>query len=265
MTERFWKEHFDSVASTYEEIYEGHPFWRLYNEITWANIKKYLPKDKSLPVLDAGGGSGFWARKLAELEYRVVCADISERMLREGKRKVSGTSLEKRISFIGADITQMGLFPTDYFSLVLAEGDPISYCGNPKKVVQEMVRVAQKNAPVIASVDSFFGALWRMFQSQDFRDLRLLISRGNTIYREAGEQHNFTVEELRQLFQDCGLAVIEIIAKPILAMAIPWDKMENVLADQSVMEKILELELKFNSNPAIVGFGNHLEIVGRKI
>lgn len=265
MTERFWKEYFDGAASTYEEIYDDLHFWRLYHEITWTNIKKYLPEDKSRPVLDAGGGSGFWARKLAEREYRVVCTDISEGMLREGKRKVSGTSLEKKISFIGANITEMGLFPTNYFSLVLAEGDPISYCENPKKAIQEMVRVAQKNSHVIASVDSFFGALWRMFQSQDFRDLGLLMSRGNTTYQDAGEQHNFTVEELRLLFQNNGLDVIDIIAKPMLTTAIPWDKMENVLADQSVMEKILGLELRFNNNPSIVGFGNHLEIVGRKI
>jgi len=259
-----WKLLFDTIAPTYEREYSEHPFWILYNEITWSNIKKYLPESKKHPILDAGGGTGFWSRKLAELDYRVVCADISEGMLNEGKRMIEGTPLASKIDFVHADIINMAEFPDECFSLVLAEGDPLSYCDNPDKAVKEMVRVAKKGVYIIASVDSFFGALSRMVQARDFEGLNMLLESGDTSSTQGEIQHNFTVEELRNLYLQNGLEAVDIIAKPVFAMAIPWSRMEEILGDERYREKILELELRFNSDPRIVGLGNHLEIVGRK-
>lgn len=258
-----WRSLFDRIAPIYEEQYGEHPFWILYNDITWANIKRYLPENKEIPVLDAGGGTGFWSRKLAELGYRVICADISLEMLHQGRKRVKDTPITSRIDFVCMDLVDMGAFPDGFFSLVLIEGDPLSYCSDPEKAVKEMARVAQDGAHVVASVDSFFGALWRMVQAQDFHELDMLLQTRKTTY-QGRTQHNFTVEELRDLYQSSGLEVIDIVGKPILTMAIPWEKAKGALHDQTARNEILNLELMFNSNPNIVGLGNHLEIVGRK-
>ena len=62
---------YNKIAEKYEEVYTT-PFWNLYHEITWQHVKKYLPKNKKHPILDAGGGTGYWSRKLAELGFNVV-------------------------------------------------------------------------------------------------------------------------------------------------------------------------------------------------
>lgn len=88
------KEFYDKAAKDYDKEYE-EPYWRLYQEITWQNIRRFLPKRKNAVILDAGGGTGFWAIRLARLGYHVVLTDISKNMLKvvwreNRKRKAAG-------------------------------------------------------------------------------------------------------------------------------------------------------------------------------
>jgi ubiquinone/menaquinone biosynthesis C-methylase UbiE len=70
----------DKIAEEYESSY-SEPYWRLYFDVTWHNLKKYLPKKKGARILDAGGGTGYWSRKLAKRDFYVVCSDVAQRML----------------------------------------------------------------------------------------------------------------------------------------------------------------------------------------
>lgn len=83
----------DRTARQYDRTYQT-PYWRLYHEVTWHNIERFLPKADGSFILDAGGGTGYWAIKLAELGYRVALTDISARMLEVAKRKIAKESLQ---------------------------------------------------------------------------------------------------------------------------------------------------------------------------
>ncbi|RLD14536.1 MAG: hypothetical protein DRI28_03265 [Caldiserica bacterium] len=72
------EEFYDKIAEEYDRIYQT-PYWRLYHEITWHNIKQFLPRRENAIILDAGGGTGYWAIKLAKLGYKVILTDISEK------------------------------------------------------------------------------------------------------------------------------------------------------------------------------------------
>ena len=74
------KKFYNKIAEKYDRQFET-PYWKLYHEITWNNIKEFLPKRKNALILDAGGGTGYWAIKLAKLGYKVILTDISEEML----------------------------------------------------------------------------------------------------------------------------------------------------------------------------------------
>lgn len=255
--------HYDQTASKYESLYR-HPYWQFYLEVTWKNIKRYLPSNRNSLILDAGGGTGYFSRKLAKLGYRVVCTDISQGMLDEGRRIVRGMPFASKIDFVRSDITKMKEFPDNHFGLVLAEGDPVAYCGNPKKAISELTRVAKKGAFVIVSVDGFYATLRRMCQKQDFRGLKRLLETGDSFFADINsDQHNFTVEELKDLFVKSNLEVIDVIGKTVFAEMISEEK-KKALDNQKVRDQILRLEQKFNNAPSLVGCASHLEIVGRK-
>lgn len=56
----------------------------------WKNLlKKVLPEEDNLSVLDIGTGTGFLAIVLAELGHSVTAIDVSSRMLNIAKKELS--------------------------------------------------------------------------------------------------------------------------------------------------------------------------------
>ena len=72
-------------------IYDGDPYWKIYREITWKHMKPYLPRRSGAKVLDAGGGTGVWAVKLARSGFQVTLADTSQGMLESARKKILRT------------------------------------------------------------------------------------------------------------------------------------------------------------------------------
>ena len=132
----------DNIAEIYESQYYT-PYWRFYHEITWQNLIKYLPENRSAVILDAGGGTRFWARKLTKLGFKILCTDVAQKMLDVGIEQAKKEKLNDRIEIKYADIINMECFKNNSFDMVVALGDAIAYCENPKKALKELSRVAR--------------------------------------------------------------------------------------------------------------------------
>lgn len=262
------REFYDRIAEDYDKEYDT-PSMRLYNEITWSNIKRFLPKKKSAVVLDAGGGTGYWAIRLAQYGYKVVLTDISDIMLQVARRKIEQENLQQNIETRLVDIRDMSCFPSEYFDLVMAQGDPVSYCLDAEKAVKELVRVVKTNGHVIVSVDNKYAMIPRFLREKVFDELTEFLRTGILKQEEMLGSlvggfpfQAFTPEELRALFKTCGLHVVRIIGKPILTRLIPRESREEILKEY--FESVLRVELKFCDNPSLVGIGGHIEVVGLK-
>lgn len=251
------KDFYDNQAESYDKVYDM-PYYRLYHEITWYNIKRFLPKRKNSFILDAGGGTGYWAIKLAKQGYNVVLTDISENMLKVAKERIKKENLQDKIETKIVDIREMDCFPSNYFDIALAEGDPVSYCLNPKKAINELKRVVKANSYVIVSVDGKYGMISGMMRRNWFDKLPEFIKTG--IFKEPFKTQFFTPEELKTLFTTCGLKVVRLIGKPILTR-IPSEQ-HNIITNN--FQQILEIELKYCDDPSLIGLAGHLEIVGLK-
>ncbi len=250
------------LASRYESIYTG-PYWKLYREITWTNLKKYLPK-KGATILDAGGGTGFWARKLAKLGYRVVCGDISKEMLAVGHELAEKERVGRRIEFREVDICAMKAFDSGTFDMAIALGDPVSYCSNPSKAIKELTRVVKRKAPVVISVDGFFYRIERSISAQDFKSISLLEKTGALKLGEHS-QYNFRPEELEDLFESDGLRVVDMIGKFVFLNSVPAKKVDKLLMNDRLYRTALRLEKKYNSTRSLIGSSCHIQVTGRKI
>jgi ubiquinone/menaquinone biosynthesis C-methylase UbiE len=265
------REFYDRIAEDYDKEYDT-PSMRLYNEITWSNLKRFLPKKKSTVVLDAGGGTGYWAIRLAQSGFKVILTDISDIMLQVAQRKIERENLQQNIETRLVDIRDMSCFPTEHFDLVMAQGDPVSYCLDAEKAVKELARVVKTSGHVIVSVDNKYAMIPRFIRERAFDELAKLLQTGIRKLDESARAPGslvggfpfqaFTPEELKSLFLTCGLQVVRIIGKPILTRLISIDIREKILKEY--FESVLRVELMFCDNPSLVGIGGHLEVVGLK-
>jgi len=257
--------HYDSIAEHYEEDYLSDPYWRLYHDITWLNIRKHLPKNKKSLIADIGGGTGFWARKLAKLGYNVVCTDISESMLAVGKKKAQKEGLHRKILFTYGDVTDLKDCKSSSFDFVLCEGDPVSYCGNQGKAVAELARIAKPGAKIMVSVDNFYSVIRAALNFKMLGKLPDIIkTHRSNLYGEM-PQYNFTIEELKGLFKKNNLDILSIIGKPVFAHKHLFRDCPEYAEDKKMYNQLLDLEMRFNSEPSLVSAGGHLEVVARKV
>jgi ubiquinone/menaquinone biosynthesis C-methylase UbiE len=254
----------DGVAEQYESSYDS-PYWNLYDEITWNCMIRHLPRKKGALVLDAGGGTGHWSRQLAKLGFRVVCADLSEKMLVEARKKAKNEKLDARIEFVQASITDMRCFGNASFDMVIAQGDPVGFCDDPDKAVWELSRVAKKGAYVCVSVDGFYSALSGLLAAREYGKAQALVRTHMTEFHDSFPVHTFTVSELKELFGNNRLEVEEIIGKPVFSFDMPQKQLDKLLSDKAFHKRLLQMELRFNSEPSLVGMSRHIEAIGRKI
>ena len=253
------KEFHERTAEEYDKDYDT-PYWRLYHEITWHNIKQFLPERKSAVILDAGGGTGYWTIRLAKLGYRIVLTDIAENMLKVAREKIRAVDLQAKVETRIVDIRDMSCFKSDYFDMALAEGDPVSYCLDAEKAIKELTRVVRPRTHVIVSVDSKYSMVPRLIAERSFDELSKLLRTG--FLKGDFDFQAFTPEELKTLLESCGLKVVRIIGKPVLTQFIPKEERNEIVEEN--FTKLLKLELRFCDTPSLVGLGGHLEIVGIK-
>lgn len=256
------EKYYDEKAPYYDGEYRT-PFFDLYKEITWDNIRRFLPQSKEGVILDAGGGTGEWAIRIAELGYSVVLADLSRGMLRQARLKLEENNI-KNVELKKVDIKDMSCFRDESFDMALAQGDPLSYCGDAEKAVQELHRVVRPDCYCIASVDSMHYAMLKFVMAKSWDELAHLLRTGQATFQQGFTVQYFTPESLGKLFKDAGFEVARILGKPVFLSIMPREKAHDLLNDHKMFEKILELELEYCDDPNIVGFAGHLEIVGKK-
>ncbi|MBI4713549.1 MAG: methyltransferase domain-containing protein [Planctomycetes bacterium] len=257
--------YYDRVAHKYDDSYKT-PYWDFYNAVTWHNIKKYLPRLQGRRALDIGGGTGLWALKLAKSGYDVTLADLSQKMLDVARRKIESANLLPKVVFAKTDICNLSAFEPDSFDLVLAEGDPLSYCNDPVRAVKEVYHILKADGLFIASVDNKFGGMRVFVRQNELDELEEFVKTGRTNWftKDESEQYPikyFTPDELRKLLSRNGFEVLSMIGKPVLSLGSDSES----LKDRKSFERLLKLELQLNAEETLLGGAGHLEITGRKL
>ena len=256
------KSFYRKFAARYDELASASYYKKVYDEITWRLTEPFLPETGV--VLDAGGGTGRWAIPIAKRGLRVVVYDISKEMLEVALKKAEEEDLSHLISTMEGDVRKVR-FPDSTFDFVLAEGDPISYCGNPEKAVQELARVLKPGSYISAGVDSVYSIAFSMLNMESkpidkigsfLRDKKVYIENLG-FYTWA-----FTPRGLQELFTKCGLEVVRIAGKPVLFLGKP--ETGYIFEDSKKVRKLIEIELELCQEPTLLGLGGHLHIVARK-
>jgi ubiquinone/menaquinone biosynthesis C-methylase UbiE len=252
---------YNRVAEKYEDTRFKTKYGKLYAEITWNNIERFLPRKGSL-ILDAGGGTGFFARKFARLGYSVVLTDIAKNMLETAEKLAKKESLQSKIEFIFSDIANMKEFKDNTFDFVISNKNVVSYCPKPEKAIKELRRVAKKGAYVYIDVCGFFRELNFLITKRDFKGVERLI-KTHLIDLNGFDEYCFTIEELEGLFRKNGLKVVDVSSRSFVLGWLDDKDREEIVGNPRVYRIIRDLELKFSRNPYLMGTGS-IRMVGKK-
>jgi len=127
--------HYDKKSESYEEIF-GTLYFKVYDTVTWQYLEPYVPANPEALVLDAGGGTGRWAIRMATKGCRVVLVDAAEGMLKVADKKMREKGVQNRITIKKGDITRMD-YADDTFDMILCE-HALFLFKEPDSVIREL-------------------------------------------------------------------------------------------------------------------------------
>ncbi len=274
----------DSVRRYYDENAEREwerlfrdPYHMLEFIVTMHFLEKYLPKEGL--ILDAGGGPGRYTIELAKKGYDFVLLDLSQKCLEIAAREIEKAGVKRRVKrIVEGSVTDLSEFDDESFDAVLCLG-PLSHLIEREQreiAVQELVRVAKKGAPIFASVINLYGVFRTVLQElpHEFIDPshEEMFSKG--IHRVSWHKHEpgkgftdayfFHPNELRELFEKNGVETIEMATCEGLSSHLQ-EETNQIYEDKRKWKFWLNILLRTCNDPCILGLGEHLLYVGRKI
>jgi len=257
---------YDKFSGTYDNDFSA-PHRHLYDEIAWELVYPILNNSRRHnSVLDAGGGTGRWAIRLAKENFHVTLYDISPRMCSVATRKVRQHGLDDHIKIVEADFAH--IHPDDGpFDFIIAMG-ALQYSSRPDEVVREWTRVLRPGGGMAVLVDSKFArASWMLTHSgstcQDV--MKLLDNEQKNGFSANGEKavtHVFSPLELSNLMRDNGLKVK--VTAGLLAL---WPNLDNQKLHarlEADFQAWKEFELKYCQEPSIAGIGRQILVIAQK-
>ena len=255
----------DRVARQYDAIYDD-PYWAFHDEVTWRAVKPHVPRDANAACCDLGCGTGKWGLKLLKSGFPTTFVDNSAAMVEQIRPKLDALGPKGlKGTLTVADIVEMPAVPSGAFALVVAMGDPLSICADPKRAVREMARITRPGGVVIATADNKLAALDHLVERGSLDDLDTFITTGKTNWLTANEQERFelttfTPAGLRRLFDGNGFDTVEVTGKTV----IPVRNNRKLLEDPAAVERLLKMEAELAKDPASAGRCGHLQIVARR-
>jgi ubiquinone/menaquinone biosynthesis C-methylase UbiE len=253
---------YDAIAKEYDDRYVG-PRWDVYDHVTLATAGTFMPPPGA-HVLDAGAGSGKFARMLLQRGYEVTLLDPSKEMLEVAERKIKATLPGAKANFVVGTIEKLD-FPDGTFDFFFCEGDPISYCiTTHRQAVGELLRVIKPGAGFYASVDNrVMGTLGLMSGGHVEPALRCF-EEGKSFDPYGVPVHAFHPHELKALFEGAGATDVRVTGKVLLMNFMPDPILQNVFANEDLKRRLFAMETAIAQDPAMTGLAGHLHVVGRK-
>jgi ubiquinone/menaquinone biosynthesis C-methylase UbiE len=258
------KQRFDENSKFYdfsEKTLEG----RLHKELEWKGIiLPILPGDKSIKILDAGGGTGRLTLPLAKLGYQVTLCDLSSGMLSKAREKIQKEGLSERVEIREADISALP-FQDESFGLVICLHG--AFCNADSfKAAEELTRVLKRGGTIILDTLSRYWAATSVLTSDPDFSLKLVKSEKNYAYDVHGDwQRVFSPDEFQALFEQKGLRNIRVLGSFYqLPDLFPKEILDKGEWDKEFVTQLGRVTGSLSKIPSVTGMARELILVGEK-
>lgn len=257
------RKYHDRVAHVYDETYSDE-YWQWHDTLTWDYLKRYLPRDANATVMDLGCGTGKWACRLLKTGYRVVCVDISPKMLEQARQHVERLGMSNRAVFIQADLADLDALPRGEAALAVAYGDAIGCTESPPATLKQIRRLLTDGGVLSATFDNRLAAMDFYLASKDPRSLARFLHDGKThwLTRDAAEQfeiRTFTPTDLTKLIHVAGFEILEMVGKTVL----PMRNHRELLKESDDRRFWAKIEKSLSRDAAALGRAAHLQVACR--
>ncbi len=248
---------------------EPTPLESLRYELTWRNLLRHLStlaeqRGKDLTILDAGGGTGQLAIRLAKQGYKVWLLDFSPEMLNvaEAKARHLDSLIRDNLAFCLEKVENVGTtFPSNFFDVVVCH-TLIEHVEEPQTVLAALVRVLKQE-----------GLFSLVFSNKHVRSLYLVLrehrleealatldkARFATPLFELPER-SYAVEEIKEALDTVGIGVVQEYGLCVFSHYLP----DKIVADSERFDLLLRLEASAGQMAPYKHIARHIHLLGTR-
>lgn len=249
---------FDDISHKFAQNIYGTTKGQIRAAIVWQQLENILatyPKQQPLTILDAGGGQGQIACKLAKLGHHVTLCDISQQMLKLAQDQAQKQQVS--IEFIHGAIQQLDSVINKQFDLVICHA-VLEWVAEPVALLQSLKHHLKPN-----------GYLSLMFYNYDAL-LFKTVTLGNFGYTQSG----LAKRKKKTLSPDhprvpkevyAWLADLDFKITNLTGIRIFHDYLINKSKAQTNFEQLLQLEQQYCQSEPYLSLARYILVTAKNI
>ncbi len=261
--------YYDEKSESYDDIFDML-YFKVFDVITWRYIEPYVPTDSDASVLDAGGGTGRWAIRMARKGCKVVLMDVSEEMLKIAAKKAKEERLQHKITIRKGDIARTG-YADETFDMILCEHTLFLF-EEPEIIIMELKRVLKRKGRLVISVHNrYVQSLVSLPDKPSSNkvdhalDVLLRKKYGAVDRQEKVKIYTWTPNEFRTMLERNGFHIEKVIGKGIsMPLRISKELFMKKEYSEDLFKKIIQFELALCEKKDALSLAGHLQAIAYK-
>ncbi|OCG59953.1 methyltransferase domain-containing protein [Gilliamella sp. Fer4-1] len=247
---------FDDISNKFAQNIYGTTKGKIREVIVWQTLEEILatyPPNRPLTILDAGGGQGQIACRLAKLGHQVTLCDISEQMLALAKQKAQIENI--KINCLCCPIQQLDSLINQPFDLVICHA-VLEWIAEPIALLKALKKHLKP--------DGYLSLMFYNYHALLFKTVTL----GNFGYTQAGlakrKKKTLSPDFPREpidVYQWLNQIDFTILQKT--GIRIFHDYLANKAKAETHFEQLLELEQKYCQTEPYLNLARYILVTAK--
>ncbi|MBU2099647.1 MAG: methyltransferase domain-containing protein [Patescibacteria group bacterium] len=274
--------YFSKKATKYDLV-DRQLYWRLSDEllkkIVQEKIIKLFSLQKELNILDAGAGTGRWSLILYDflkeknIKLHFDLLDITQEMLNEANEKIKKLGITNIMKTYLKNIEDLSDYGDNFYDIAISFYNVLSFVGKPEVALSEVFKKLKMGGVYASIVANKYHSYFFSILTNRITELDKIKNQSRIRFTdEMPYIHCFMPQGIKKLYEQAGFKEVTIIGFPnFIYPNIEDTKIEgqnkqskNILKNEEVFDKILEIEFQECFNEDIAGRGNTLLVIGKK-
>lgn len=247
---------FDDISNKFAKNIYGTTKGQIRETIVWQELENMLafyPSNKPLQILDAGGGQGQLACKLAKLGHQVTLCDISAQMLALAKQQAQKDDLT--LNFIHSSIQLLDSHIKEQFDLVICHA-VLEWVADPIVILQTLKKYLKPSGYLSLMFYNYHALLFKTVTLGNFgyTQTGLAKRKKKTLSpdfpRVPNDVYNWLTELKFDITQTTGIRIFH-------------DYLLNKSKAQTDFEQLLELEKQYCHEDAYLKIARYILITAK--
>ncbi|MCX8585118.1 MULTISPECIES: tRNA uridine 5-oxyacetic acid(34) methyltransferase CmoM [unclassified Gilliamella] len=245
---------FDDISHKFAKNIYGTTKGKIREAIVWQELENILAKyPKPINILDAGGGQGQIACRLAKLGHNITVCDISKQMLDLASHQAQQENLT--LNFIHCSIQNLDKFIDQPFDLVICHA-VLEWVADPVQIIQSLKRHLKKEGYLSLMFYNYHGLLFKTVTLGNFGYTQsgLAKRKKKTLSpdypRDPNQVYQWLIEQSFEITNKTGIRVFH-------------DYLTNKSKAETHFDQLLEIEKQYCQSEPYINLARYILVTAK--